>query len=116
MTEEFKIQSYRIVDLPTYITCNVLKHIQYDVKVWETFLALMGADKTNNNTGNYMWFLEICSDTNMTLHDIIGHMKRSGDSGAVKRRLGEVVDQIRNSHQYQLEKRIEILEAKIASN
>lgn len=107
--EDFKIQAYPIKDLPAYITYAILKIIQSNSVVFDTFHKLMTVNITDAD-GN--WFTEVCANTNMTLHDLIGHMKRSNDSGEIRTKLGTIVDMIRQSHLYKLEKRIEALELK----
>lgn len=107
--EDFKIQAYRIIDMPTYITYSILKILQSNDRIFTTMKTLFNIGYENTPD----WFLEICIVTNMTLHDLIGHVKRAGDSGEIKAKLQTVVDIIRNSYMFQLEKRIKAIENKV---
>jgi hypothetical protein len=111
MADDFHIQAYKIKDLPVSIVYLILKTIKSN-QVFSTFQSLMG--RSIDDIGQ---FLEICIKTNMTLHDLIGHMKRSNDHGEIRTFLStNVVEEIRNSYMYQMEKRLFILEMAIKSN
>lgn len=107
--ENFKIQSLLIKNLPTYISYTILKILQSNYRVLGTLKTLLGGLQDTDQ----IWFLEVCMTMDLSLHDLIGHVKRAGDSGELKTKLLTVVNDIRNSYHFQLEKRVEAIENKV---
>lgn len=107
--EDFKIQAYRIIDLPVYISYSIITILRSNERIFMTLKTLFNSESENAQE----WFTDVCIGTNMTFHDLIGHVKWAGDSGEIKNKLQVIVDMIRNSYMFQLEKRVEVIENKV---
>lgn len=107
---EFDILAFKIKDYPFGITCLIVKAISAS-PICSTFWQLMGI---NNPVNDVIGFSELFVSSNMTLHDLIGHMKRSGDMGELRNYLSTViVSEIQRSNMYQIEKRLRELEKSV---
>lgn len=106
----FDIQTFKVRDLPIGTVYLIIKSIA-ESSIYGTFQALFTSISLPGLLNTSEWFTDIFVKTNMSLADLIGHVKRAGDTGSLKQYLNTViVDDIKQSHMYDVEKRLRALE------